>query len=84
MLSSVNFPSMPLLLTKYFVGVGFGHGTGFSLLITPKMGLRIKILTHRLQSFANALSSRFYALLTFRKMSFGVIPYTTRVFFLIP
>ena len=29
---------MPLLLTKYFVGVDFYHGTGFSLLFTPKNG----------------------------------------------
>ena len=48
------------------------------------MGLRIKILTLWLQSFANVLFSRFYAFWTFRKMSFGVIPHITRVFFLIP
>ena len=75
---------MPLLLTKYLLSFHFSQGTGFSLFLNRKMGLRIKILTPRLQSFANILFSGFCTFWIFRKMSFGVIPYTTRVFFLIP
>ena len=84
LLSSLNFPSMPLLLTKYFVGVNFGQGTGFSLFITLENGPSYQSFDTQLAKFCKCTIFTIYALWIFRKMGFGVIPHITRVFFLIP